>query len=170
MRLPVTLLIALLPLAFGGCASSEQLHPVPIAGGKMLGIGPNSNKANGYQILQAVILPGTVDRQLYYEFTLGVPPDTNLKRVQVDDISDEQGSQLIDDPNPWQENRLWHAKTSPLAATDPLLKWVLTVTPSMRVYRFTVTDAAGRKTVLYQVAPFPDWMKSSIRQKLGEKY
>jgi len=170
MRLSVNLLVFPLVMALGGCASPEQLHPVPIAGGKLLGIGPNSGKANGYEIQQSAITPGTQERQVFYEFALSLPPDTTLKRVRVDDISDEQASLLIDDRKPWQEDRRWHARTSTLDAADHRLLWIFTVTPSMRVYRFIVSDATDRETILYQVVPYPDWIKSAIRRRWGEKY
>ena len=62
------------------------------------------------------------------------------------------------------------ARPSRMTAKDPLLAWVYTVTNSMRVYRFTITDSTGKKTVLYQIGGYPSFIKAAMRSSWGEKY
>ena len=168
------LLVASLFLA--GCGTSDVVvRPVFIAGGKLVGIpfgphGPMPGKADGYLVEYAATVPGAVATQLIYKFAFVAPPATSLKHVVVDDISDEQSGTLIDDQNPWLEENRWHAETRPYEVKDPLLAWAFTVTPSLRVYRFTITDAAGKQTILYQVTGYPEFMKAAMRSSWGEKY
>jgi len=164
-------------LLLAGCSSpSEGMRPVPITGGRSILIpfgpqGPRPGKADGYEVLHAGAAPGAQARQTIYQFACSAPPGAALQRIQVDDISEEQPSPLIDDQQPWlSENHLWHMDTAPLNADDPRLAWIYTVTPTMRVYRFTITDKAGHKSYLYQAVGYPDFIKSAIRRQWGEKY
>ena len=175
MRSPVGLLFIAL-VCLGGCAATDTLLPIPIAGGKVVGIpfgprGPLSGAGNGYQIQFAGGLPGQTATQLVYKFALTAPAGVTLKEVLIDDISDEQSvAGLVDDQKPWLDGNFWHGETKPFDVKDPLLAWAYTVTPSTRVYRFTITDTAGIKTVLYQVAGYPQYVKAAMRASWGEKY
>jgi hypothetical protein len=168
------LLVALLFLA--GCGTPEStVHPVPIAGGKVVGIpfgphGPLPGRANGYEVQLAATFPGEPATKIIYKFAFTAPPQAKLKRVVVDDLSDEQNGTLIDDVQPWVDDNRWHAETKPYDAKDAALLWIYTVSPSMRVYRFTITDAAGKESVLYQITPYPTYIKAAIRSTWGEKY
>lgn len=175
MKSSATLLVLSVCL-FAGCSSTDNLRPIPIAGGKLVGIpfdshGPMNGKANGYEIRGANAVPGATATQVVYRFAFTAPPGVTLKRVVVDDISDEQSYPgLIDDDKPWLDGNVWKGETPPFDNKDPNLKWVYTVTPSMRVYRFTITDSAGVTTILYQVTGYPPFIKAAMRFSWGEKY
>ncbi len=168
------LIIPLFLLA--GCGTPEVvMQPVPIAGGKLVPIafgprGPIAGKANGFEVLYAASNPGAVATQLVYKFAFSAPPGTQLSRVIVDDISDEQNGRLVDDEKPWLDSDRWRTETKPYDSKDPLLAWVYTISHTMRVYRFTITDKAGKQTVLYQVTGYPAYIKAAIRATWGEKY
>jgi hypothetical protein len=168
------LFVALLFL--GGCAATDTMRPVPIAGGKVVGIpfgprGPLNGAGNGYEVAFAGGVPGAIATQLVYKFVLTTPAGVTLKEVLIDDISDEQSvAALVDDQKPWVDKNIWHGETRAFDAKDPLLAWAYTVTPSTRVYRFTITDTAGIKTVLYQVSGYPPFIKAAMRSSWGEKY
>lgn len=164
-------------LVFSGCSSpTDAIRPVPIAGGKVIGIpfgpkGPIPGKADGYEVRYALLVPVPNAKAVVYKFGFTAPPGTKLDRVVVDDISDEQSSSMMDESKPWlDENNEWKGETKPYDNKDPMLRWAYTVTPSLRVYRFTITNSAGKKTVLYQVTGYPDFMKAAMRFSWGEKY
>jgi hypothetical protein len=175
MKSPAALLVLSVGF-FAGCAATDNMRPIPIAGGKLVGIpfdshGPMNGKANGYEIRGANAVPGATATQVVYRFALTAPPGVTLKRVVVDDISDEQSyPALLDDDKPWLDGNVWKGETPPFDNKDPHLKWVYTVTPSTRVYRFTITDSAGVTTILYQVTGYPQFMKAAMRFSWGEKY
>lgn len=161
---------------FAGCSSTDNLRPIPVAGGKLVGIpfdshGPMNGKGNGYEIMGASAVPGATATQLVYRFAFTAPAGVTLKRVIVDDISDEQSyPNLIDDDKPWLDGNIWKAETPPFDDKDPALKWVYTVTPSTRVYRFTITDSKGATTILYEITGYPQFVKAAMRFSWGEKY
>ncbi len=164
-------------LFFSACDTpTEKLRPVQIAGGKVVPIpfgpgGPINGKSNGYEVKYAVTVPIADTKSLNYKFSFTAPPGAKLERVVIDDISDEQSSSLYEESKPWlDEHNEWKGETRVYDYKDPLLAWVYTVTPSMRVYRFTITDSTGKKTYLYQVTGYPDFIKAAMRFSWGEKY
>jgi hypothetical protein len=169
-------LILPLLLVLAGCGTpGDQMRPVPIAGGRVIDIpfgpsGPRPGRANGFEVKQANIAPGTNDRELVYQFAFTSPAGAALQSAQVDDISDEKAYPLIDDQHPWLTDNRWHAETKPIAADDPRLAWIYQVTPAVRIYRFTIIEASNRRSVLYQLVAYPDFFKSAVRRKWGEKY
>jgi hypothetical protein len=169
-------LLFLSALLFAGCSTTDNLRPVTIAGGKVVPIpfgpqGPINGAANGYEVQYASSVPGATATKLVYKFAFSAQPGVTLKRVVVDDISDEQSfPALIDDRKPWIDGNIWHGESQPFDDKDPILKWVYTVTPSTRVYRFTITDSAGKTTFLYQVVGYPQFIKAAMRFSWGEKY
>jgi len=175
MRFSSVLLIVSLVLLAGCSSTDAPLTPVAIAGGKVVGIpigrnGPQPGRSNGYEVIYAAIVPGEQVTQLVYKFAFSAPPSVKLTRVVVDDISDEQSSPMIDDSQPWLDQNLWRSERKPLDCKDPLLAWIYTVTPSMRVYRFLITDSTGKQTTLYQLTGYPPYVKSAMRHSFGEKY
>jgi hypothetical protein len=169
-------LLVLSALLFAGCSTTDNLRPVNIAGGKVVAIpfgphGPINGAANGYEVQFASSVPGASATKLVYKFGFSAPAGVTLKRVVVDDISDEQNfPALIDDRKPWVDGNMWHGESQPFDNKDPILKWVYTVTPSTRVYRFTITDSTDKKTYLYQVVGYPPFVKAAMRFSWGEKY
>jgi hypothetical protein len=162
-------------LILSGCTTEDVVRPIHVAGGKVIGIpfgpqGPRPGRANGYEVSYAMLGAGPTDKELTYRFVVKIPPGTTPQNIKVDDISDEQAWPLIDDLHPWLEAGFWHIETLPIKNDDPRLMWVLNITTSIRVYRFTVTDDSGRRSLLYQVTLYPDFFKSTIRKKWGEKY
>ena len=176
MRLPFHFLPVVLLLAFSGCTSTDDVRPFHVAGGRVVGIpfGPNNSprpgRANGYEVAYAMIGPGSTDRELTYRFVVSIPPGSTPQSIKVEDISDEQAYPLVNDLHPWLEEHFWHIETLSIKSDDPRLAWILNVTPSIRVYRFTIMDDANRRSVLYQVTVYQNYFKAAIRQKWGEKY
>ena len=172
---PACLLLSV--LFFSACSTpTDHMRPVPIAGGKVVPIpfgqgGPLNGKSNGYEVHYAITVPVPETKAVIYKFSFVAPPGAKLERVVIDDISDEQSSSLYEENKPWlDEHNEWKGETKAYDYKDPLMAWVYTVTPSLRVYRFTITDAAGKKTYMYQVTGYPDYIKAAMRFSWGEKY
>ena len=175
MRLSPLCLSALIVLFAGCSAPTHEMRPVPVAGGHLLGIpvgpnGPLNGAADGYMVLQSNTKPGKDPQEVIYQFTVSAPPGAAPARIQVEDISEEQSGPLLDDQHPWLTDNFWHMETQPLKKDDPRLAWVYTVTPTMRVYRITVTDKAGHQSIMNQVMMYPNYIKGIIRSQWGEKY
>lgn len=170
------LILAALLCAFAGCASPEALGKFKISGGREVtfSFGPKGaepGRANGYEVRVATLLPAAEAKEIFYQFALTAPAGANVKRVQVEDVSEEAAAfPLVDDPAPALTGDRWQANSANIAADNPNLAWVYTIQNSMRIYRFTVTDAAGNRTEMLHVVSYPDFIKAVVRQKWGEKY
>ncbi len=173
---PFCFLLFVFVFALSGCGTPANVErPIHVAGGKVIGIpfgpnGPLPGRANGYEVAYAMIGPGPTDLELTYRFVVKIPPGVIPENIKVDDISDEQAYPLIDDLHPWVETGFWHIETRPIKNDDPRLAWVLNVMASIRVYRITIVDGGGRRSLLYQVTVYQNYLKAGIRQKWGEKY
>ena len=162
-------------LAFGGCQTGSVSAVVPTAGGGHITVpmargGPPPAEAEGYRVERATISPAKDARELRYEFTLLALQPPGLRRIQIEDISDETAAPLVDDQNPQFSESRWQAKTEMIPAEDPRLRWIFQITPSLRVFRFTFTLADGRRITLDQVSTYPPIVKQAVRNAWGEKY
>jgi hypothetical protein len=170
---PILLLVSLF---LAGCAAPEVIRLITITGGKpvQFSFGPNGaapGRANGYEVRLATVLPAKDPKEIYYQFAFTAPAGAVLKRVQIEDVSEEAAAfPLVDDAAPKLNGNRWQADSATLQAGDARLAWVYTIQTTMRVYRFTLTDAAGTRTEMLQVVGYPDFLKSAIRMKWGEKY
>lgn len=173
-RLPLQLLGAgLLSLCLGACATTGTVRRIPIAGGKVIDVpigprGPGPGEADGYRVVLAGLMPSPESGTNLYRFVFTVPPGATLRRVRVEDVSDERAILLLDDAAPALRDDQWVGGTAPLAAADPRLAWLYHVVPSLRVFRFTITGGAGRVTELHQLAAYPVFIKEAIRRQRGE--
>ena len=170
--LPVLLVIS---AVLTGCQTGEVKAILPLADGNQITMpimqkAPPRGEGGGYQALEALLLPPNADHALSYGFTLRAQNEPDLKRIQIDDVTDESIEPLLDDSTPKFDKQLWHGKTDPIAADDARLKWVYQITGSMRVYRFTLTRTNGEKISFYHVSPYAPFIKAAIRSALGEKY
>jgi hypothetical protein len=171
----VFLFVAALLAISAGCQSGSVSAIVPVAGGGHINVpmrvgGPPPAEGDGFRVDRATIAPAKDTRELRYDFALVALNQPDLRRIQIDDISDETAATLIDDSHPQFNDRRWTASTEMIPAEDPRLKWMFQITPSLRVFRFTLTHADGRKTTLDQVSTFPPVLKQAIRGAWGEKY
>ncbi len=170
------LALLLLSLLFAGCASPEVIRLIPITGGKVIpfSFGPKGaepGRANGYEVKVVTLLPAPDAKETFYQMAFTAPDGAVVKRVQVEDVSEEAAAYpLIDDQAPKLTGNRWQADSPTVRAGDAHLAWALTIQTSMRVYRFTITDAAGKRTEMLHVVGYPDFIKTVMRQKWGEKY
>lgn len=176
MRIPS--LIALLGLVVAltsGCQTGTVSAVVPIAGGGKINVpmtknGPPPGEAEGYRSEIAALIPGAGEREAVYDVGIVALNEPALKRIVVEDISDETPFLLVDDQNPQFENRHWRTKSRVFSADHPHLKWVFHVTVSMRVTRFTLTALDGHEFSFNHVTVYPPFIKGAMRAKWGEKY
>lgn len=167
--------VLVLALVLGGCATTDRVQRVPVAGGKFIEIpvGPDGPKAlpiDGFEPQLAALMPGTEPGTLLYRFVFSAPPEAQLRHVRIEDISaDERVHVLLDDAQPTLTNQRWSGQSEPLAAADPRLAWLYYVVPSLRVYRFTLTSDSGKVTELHQIAAYPPFIKEAIRRQRGDQ-
>ena len=174
---PTRVVLLILPLLVlcAGCQTGDVLMKVPISGGgeivvPVTGGGPKPGHAAGYTVDVASLEPGTQTREAYYKFGLVCAQAPALRRIRIEDISDEKPVVLIDDRNPKFKDRHWAENTAMISADDPRFRWVYQITMSMRVYKFTLTLSNGSHVSFNHVTIYPPFVKSIIRAKWGAKY
>ena len=171
-----TLLALLLALGLAGCATPEVIRLITVSGGKTLqfSFGPKGaepGRANGYEVRLATLVPSADGQEIGYTFEFTAPAGATLARVQIDDVSEETAAfPMVDDATPKLTGDRWNGSSPTLRAGHAELQWIYTITTTLRVYRFTITDAAGRKTEMHHVMAYPDFVKAVIRQKWGANY
>lgn len=159
-----------------GCASKEFSYVTTVSGGEQIKFtfangGPVHAKAEGFEILDALIRPEYDAKKVFYGFRFSDAANgKTLQSVKVEDVSEPTPVLLFEDPQPKVVDRIWTGKSRLFDADDPSLKWVTYVSDSVRIYRFTLTLNDGRKVVLHQPSMVPGWIKMSIRGMFGEKY
>lgn len=163
-------------LALAGCATGEYSMLVTVVGGEKVRVplgraGVAPTEEDGIRIESATILPTEDKKQVFLDFAFSDARSRGLQKVTVEDIADDATVLLVEDAKPELIKGRWHAVTPSYAsAAERPVKWLLQLDKSVRVYRFTLVFADGRKMTLNQGTIFPDGMKVTIRHMLGEKY
>lgn len=176
MRLSRAAFVAIpLLLLCAGCQTGDVMMKVPISDGgeitvPLTGGGPKPGEADGYKVALSALEPGKENREAFYKFGLVCSHEPALRRIRVEDISDEKPALLIDDRDPKFTNRRWVQQSEVIAANDPRFQWIFQITMSMRVYKFTLTRADGTEVSFNQVTVYPPYVKAMVRNKWGEKY
>jgi hypothetical protein len=170
------LLLIALTLVFSGCMSTGEVFAVvPVVGGETLrvpvsGPGVHNEKTDDLQLVAAQLEPkaGTPTIELRCEFKLLKP--AVIRHVTVEDVAGERAVMFVDDSAPKLDGMTWKGTSTPITKDDARTTWLQSIENSIRVYRFTVETADGRKLVLNQPALFPAFVKMQIRHVFGMNY
>jgi hypothetical protein len=146
-----------------------------IAGGEKIrlpmgrgGIAPANE--GGVQI-QVANFRVSKDKKIIYVFAFTDSRGRALRKVRVQDVSDEAAVTLLDDAQPKSEpDGTWHRETEPLEFGAPRAGWLATISNSVRVFRFTLTFSDGQILVLNQGMFYPAAIKESVRRAFGMTY
>lgn len=168
-------LLLAVAVAMAGCSTGGKTSMlVPVAGGGKVAVplgkkGVEFTEANGVRIESA---SSTLDaeKKLVYNFAFRDAKARALRQVIVEDISDDSPTLLVEDNAPVLEEGRWSGSSRGFTWGDPELRWLATISHTMRVYRFTITFADGEKLVLDQGSLYPNVLKSVIRHTWGETY
>jgi hypothetical protein len=166
--------IGLLSLFVGACATGEVSMLATVAGGEKIRVplgrgGAALTNEGGVQV-DVANFTMTSDNKLVYAFAFTDSRKRPLRRVLVEDVSDETPKMLVDSADALSATGQWRGASEPLGATDPRLQWIATLPNSLRVFRFTVTFADGKNLVLHQGMFCPAPIKSSVRHSFGQNY
>jgi hypothetical protein len=175
MRLSLAVVSLPLVLLVAACQSGDVKVKVPISGGGEIAVpltreGPPPGQADGYKVDVATLQPAQENREAFYKFGLVANHEPALRRIRIEDISDEKAALLADVTDPKFTDRHWTVETETMTTDDPRLQWVFQITMSMRVYRFTLTRTDGTDVSFNHIAVYPPFFKALIRSKWGEKY
>ena len=161
-------------VAFSGCATGQYTYVARTYDGQRLEFPlekgmPRKAVQGSIEILNAGLLPTrakdgkTVVYMFAYTDQSGVP----AKSVVVEDVAGEAPVLLVEDKEPKLEKNRWMAVTPDMQADNAAVAWLGQLGDTMRIFRFTITKADGRKVVIHQGWLVPAWMKAAMRSTLG---
>ena len=167
------LLILPLLLLLAACAGGSYIMVLTAAGGKKVQVplgpgGPQETENSEIRISLATfsIPPGKKEMLFLFAvlFKKGIPP----KRVQVDDVSEDPVTPLVDDKSPKLESdHIWRAIHPFVPKSEDEVPWLNYEGTTMRIYRFTITFADGHTEKFYQATPMPAFVKDYVKERLG---
>jgi hypothetical protein len=138
--------------------SGGQRIEFPITGG-----GPAPAKQDGIAVASAQFLGPPRGGVTFIGFVIKNESGQELKKVFVEDVSDEAPVKILEDASPKMVNGVWRGISEPIRSAAPPFEWLAYLDASNRVYRFTVTLADGKTIALNQLSIFPAWMKEGMR-------
>jgi len=171
----VFILGGLLSVGLVGCATGSFEMVATGAGGEKIRVPLGANGVEftneaGVQVRMASFAPNA-DKKIVYEFVFTDHRKRGLRRVRVEDVSDDAAVNLADDAQPKGElDGTWRGGSEALEFNDPRMNWLATISNSLRVFRFTLTFSDGQTLVLHQGTLYPAAMKSAVRHAFGQNY
>lgn len=172
MNFRTTPFLLLAAAAVAGCTNTVL---VPIAGDERALVtfgshGPVMVSEGGIRIVRAGMEVNAAAKAVNYVFDFTVSDGRPPRNVTVEDVTDSDAVMMAEDDRPSLADKHWHFVSPSMTSTDSSLGWLLNIEQTMRIYRFTVVTADGRKVVLYQAEPYSQPLKSAIRKSMGMDY
>ncbi|HZZ58948.1 MAG TPA: hypothetical protein VFE31_14035 [Opitutaceae bacterium] len=152
----------------GGIALNAE-----ISGGSKVEIPINRHGAikaenDDLRVTDATLIADFKVRLCCYAFGFQEKHPFGLRRVMVEDVTDDQPVVMIDDRHPrLVGNHYWRAVTPRFTPTPDNIHWLMEVDYNMRIYRFTIVKDDGQTEVLYDGQDYGNPVKEYIRIGMG---
>ena len=161
-------------LLWSGCTSSSPQLSIPIAGGQSVRLGrqgPGFKPAENDRVvvtdagLQAVTYEGK--HYVRWNFSIRPKQAAELSAIRIEDITDAAPLLLVNDVAPQQDGGKWTENAGLMESSSISVRWLYEPKETVRVFRFTITEADGRSYVLYQGVLYSPAAKDAIRAMVG---
>ncbi len=158
-----------------GCATGDVAMLVTIVGGEKIrvpfGRGGVVLSAEDDVQINTANFTLTKDKKFDYTFEFTDSRKRALRRVLVEDVSDNAPVLFVDDAQPQLSAAgQWRGRLELPDLAEPRMGWVATISNSVRVFRFTLTFADGKTLVIHQGEFYPPAEKAAIRHLFGQNY
>lgn len=170
VRLVISLAAGVVLLSLAACSTApEYKYVTKISGGERLefpikGGGPERASAGGLTVLSSQFIGPPRGGVTFMGFLIKNDTGQELKKVLVEDVSEEKPAKILEDDSPKMVDGSWRGVSEPISSTNPPFEWLAYLDASNRVYRFSVTLADGKTIALNQLTIFPAWMKEGMRR------
>ena len=165
-------LVALLGLV--GCAQPEVTEQVPVAGHRFVAckrIGDQFVNAENdrFAVTEAGLTTFRTGGQNFvrWQFAVRPRPDTQLASVEVEDVTGRRPVLLIKDDHPQIEELQWSQQSQLIRAIPGSVPWLFRPEESTHVFRVSVTEPDGKRSVAYQATRYTAEAKSKFRILMG---
>jgi len=165
-------LISLVLLA--SCAPRATTVSFPVAGGQRIRFEKVGSSFGRAEDSRFVITESglTTYREggrnyLRWQFGFRVKQPLKLQSVVVEEVSGTQPVLILKDLAPEVAGIEW-TKQSGLTAAEPgTVPWFFDPGSTLRIFRFSITEADGQRSTLYQAALFDKKAKDALRYQMG---
>ncbi len=162
-------------LLWSGCTSSSPQQSIPIAGGQSVRLGrqgPGFKPAENDRVvvtdagLQAV----TYDGKHYVRWNFSIRPKqaAEVSTIRIEDVTDPAPLLLVNDVAPQQDGGKWTENAGLMELSSSSVRWLYEPKETVRVFRFTISEADGRSYALYQGVLYSPAAKDAIRAMVGQ--
>ena len=168
--------ILVMPLLLcSGCASSSPRLSIPIAGGQSVSLGrqgPGFKPAENDRVVitEAGLQTVNFDGNHYVRWAFSIRPKqaAELSAIRIEDVTDPAPLLLVNDVAPQQDGGKWTENAGLMELSSTSVRWLYEPKETVRVFRFTISEADGRSYVLYQGVLYSPASKDAIRAMVGE--
>ncbi len=176
LRSPGPACCFLLTVTLAGCVAPGMggvSVNVPTAGGATTRVEFDSkgvvHASNRDVAIEGVtLLPDGKAKTVRYGMSFRAERPLQLRRVTVEDISDDVPATLLVDEHPVIDaQHRWKRLAPPFAPDENNLRFLFQLENSVRIYRFTIETADGRTIILEDGANFPAMAKRYFRFTFG---
>ena len=115
--------------------------------------------------LQAVNFDGNY--YVRWNFSIRPKQATELSAIRIEDVTDPAPLLLVNDVAPQQDGGKWTENAGLMELSSTSVRWLYEPKETVRVFRFTISEADGRSYVLYQGVQYSPAAKDAIRAMVG---
>lgn len=157
-----------------GCAHQTTTVSFPVSGGERIAfekIGsafvPAENSRFAITESGLTTYREAGKNYLRWQFGFRVKQPTKLRSVVVEEVSGSQPVPIARDLAPEIAGIEW-AKRSDLTRAEPdTVPWFYDPDSTLRIFRFSIEEADGKRSTLYQAALFDKKSKDALRYQMG---
>jgi hypothetical protein len=102
-----------------------------------------------------------------WQFSIRVKRPTPLADIKIEEVSGNAPVLVLEDRQPHLDHTYWTKQSALVPASPQALPWLYDPETTLRIFRVTITDISGRRSVLYQPASFNHKAKEAIRFQMG---
>jgi hypothetical protein len=171
MRKTIWLVIG---LGLVGCAQQEVTEQIRITGHRFVAckrIGDQfvNSENDRFVVTEAGLTTYRTGGKNFvrWQFAIRPTPATQLATVEVEDVTGRRAVLLIKDEHPQIEELQWMQQSQLIRAIPALVPWLFNPVESTHVFRITVTEPDGKRSVVYQATRYNPEAKTKFRVMMG---
>ena len=171
MRKTVSLVVL---LGLVACAQHEVAEQIPVSGNRFVScnrVGDQFVNAENdrFVVTEAGLTTYRTGGKNFvrWHFTIRPKLATQLATVEVEDVTGPRPVLLIKDDHPQIEELQWMQQGPLIRAIPASVPWLFNPEESTHVFRITVTEPDGKRSVVYQATRYNQDAKTKFRILMG---
>jgi hypothetical protein len=157
-----------------GCAHQATTVSVQVAGGQRISferVGTSFGRAENsrFVITESGLTTYREGGKNYlrWQFGFRVKQPTKLQSVVVEEVSGAQPVLILKDLAPVITGIEWTKRSGLTRVEQGAVPWFFDPGSTLRIFRFSINEAGGERSTLYQAALFDKKAKDALRYQMG---